>query len=126
MNAMEPQAPKRGGCLTAFIVIMLVLSPLFGIVSLIPTSAEFRQSLPNWPQWAILLMGLLALANFGFFIAIWKWKRWGVYGFIGVVVAFFVINLMRGGIGFYASLFGLALALGIFYRLVNPIWKEMR
>ncbi|MBU0511872.1 MAG: hypothetical protein KJ638_09265 [Chloroflexi bacterium] len=125
MTTTESPERKRGGCLTAFLVLMLVVSPLYVLVGLLPTSEEVSELLPKWPQWAILLMGLLGLANFVFALAIWKWKRWGVYGFAGAAIVFFVANVIRGGVGIYGAFFGLAITIGILVRLVRPVWQEM-
>ncbi len=125
MSTEEYTERKRGGCLTAFLVLMLVVSPLYVLVGLLPTSEGVSQSLTKWPQWAILMMGLLGLANFVFALAIWKWKRWGVYGFTGAAIVFFIANVIRGGVSIYGALFGLALAIGILVRLVRPVWQKM-
>jgi hypothetical protein len=125
MNVVESTERKRGGCLTAFLVLMLVVSPLYALLPLMPMSEGTKQILPKWPEWAIFLMGLLGLANFVFAIAIWKWKRWGVYGFAGTAIAFFVASIVREAIGILAALVGLAITIGILQKLVRPIWKKM-
>lgn len=122
---MESTEPKRGGCLTAFLIFMLAVSPLYALTAVIPTSKEATELLPNWPPWAIFLMGLLGLANFVFALATWKWKKWGVYGIAGAAVVFFVASVIRGGVSIYGALFGLAITIGILVRLVRPVWQRM-
>lgn len=68
------------------------------------------------------LTGLWALADCVFAIGIWKWKRWGVYGFIGSSLVAFLVNLMTTG--FVLALLGLA-GVGILIVLVRPAWRQM-
>jgi hypothetical protein len=100
---------------------MLIVNPLTGLYYLLAGSTV-RQSLPNLPAWAVPVLGLLALANFVFAIAIWKWKKWGMYGFVGSAVVAFLVNLI--GIGILGSLFGLV-GLAILAFLLRPVWNQM-
>jgi hypothetical protein len=121
MTTVESTERKRGGCLTAFLILMLIGNPLAGLYYLLAGSTV-RQSLPTLPEWAIPVLGLLALANFVFAIAIWKWKRWGVYGFVGSSLVAFLVNLI--GIGILVALFGLV-GVVILAFLLRPIWHQM-
>ncbi len=116
---------KRGGCLTAFLITTLVVSPLYVIVALLPMSAEAQQSLPNWPQWAIYMLGLVGLALFVCAFAIWKWKRWGVYGFAAATVVFLASSVLQGKLSIVAALFGLGIVMAILVSLVRPVWQKM-
>lgn len=125
MSAVESTERKLGGCLTAFLIFMLVLSPLYAIVGLILPSAVTSQYLTKWPQWAIYVMGLLGLVNFVSAIAIWKWKKWGVFGCGFAAVLFFVLSVMRGAVSVFGAFFGLLISLAILVRLVRPVWQKM-
>ena len=51
-----PTVPaKRGGCLSAFLVLMLIVNPLTAIYYFI-AGATIQQNLPNMPGWIIPLL----------------------------------------------------------------------
>jgi hypothetical protein len=51
------------------------------------------------PAWIVVyaLIGL-SFANLVFAIALWRWKRWGMYGLVASALVILVINLL-GGVG---------------------------
>ncbi len=118
---VETTERKRGGCLTAFLILMLIANPLTGIYYLLAGST-IRQTFPNFPDWAGPLFGVMALANFVFAIAIWKWKKWGVYGFVASAAVAFLVNVIS--IGFLGALVGL-IGLVILAFLLRPVWNQM-
>ncbi len=118
--ALTPQR-KRGGCLTAFLVIMLIANPLTAISYLLNGEA-FSRSLPDMPGWAIPALGVIALANFVCAIGLWQWKKWGMYGFAGLSLITVFVNAVSIGIGL--ALFGL-LGVVILGFLVRPVWNQM-
>ena len=120
-NQIESTEPKRGGCLTAFLVFSLIVNSLTAIYYLV-AGASVRQALPSMPSWAIPVLIVLAGVNVIFVVAVWKWKKWGVYGFTAVALIAFVINLMS--VGFLGALFGL-IGLGILIFLLRNVWSEM-
>jgi hypothetical protein len=119
--AIEPQERKRGGCLTAFLILMLIANPLAGLLYLLAGST-LAHFLPNVPQWAILTFGVLAFANLIFALGIWSWKKWGVYGFVGSSLVAFTINALT--LGTISALFGL-IGVTILAFLVRPVWTAM-
>ncbi len=112
---------KRGSCLTAFLILMLIGNPLVAISYLLNGSAV-SQSVPAMPEWAIPVLGLVAIANFVFAIALWQWKKWGMYGFAASSVVTFFINAI--GVGFGIALFGF-LGVVILGFLLRPVWNQM-
>jgi len=121
MTNAESTERKRGGCLTTFLILMLIANPLTGLYYLLAGSTV-RQSLPNLPAWAIPVLALLAFANLVFALAIWKWKKWGVYGFVGSAFVAFLVNLIS--IGILGSLFGLV-GVAILAFLLRSVWNQM-
>lgn len=113
---MHPGIPerKRGGCLTAYLVVIAIINvlvgALFGILGL--------QNL----DWIILLGAMLTVVNVVFVIGIWKWKKWGVYG-LGVTL----------GLGITAALISMQFSsavpplssLAVLIYLVRPVWHLM-
>ncbi len=122
----EPVAEKkRGGCLTFFLIFLLVVSPLYVLVSLLPTSTTSSEYLTNWPQWAIYGVGLLGLLTFVSAFAAWKWKKWGVIGLAVAALAFFALNYGRNAVSIPAVILGIAICLGILRQVVRPAWNRM-
>lgn len=122
MTTVESTERKRGGCLTAFLVLMLIANPLTGLYYLFAGSTV-RQALPSMPGWVIPVLALFALANFVFALGMWNWKKWGVYGFAASSLLIFVVNVIA--IGFVPALLGLV-GLVILAFLVRPVWNQMK
>ncbi|RPI94448.1 MAG: hypothetical protein EHM40_06515 [Chloroflexi bacterium] len=118
---VQPAERKRGGCLTAFLIAMLIINPLVGLYYLFAGST-LRETLPSLPEWRISVLTILALANFAFAIGIWNWKRWGVFGFAGSALVAFLINAIQ--FGFVGALSGL-IGVVLLAVLVVPIWNQM-
>ena len=112
---------NRGGCLTVFLVLMLVLNPLTALYYLFSGEA-LRQAVPSIPTWALLMLAIGGIANFIFALGVWQWKKWGVYGFAGTSLIVFVINLIVIGLG--PALFGLV-GLGLLVFLLRDHWSHM-
>ena len=118
---MTEQNVKRGGCLTAFLILMLVANSLTSLLYLL-FSGIIRQASPNIPGWVTIILGIFGAINFLLSLAIWKWKKWGLYGFGASTVIVFIINLSIGT-PILNSLFGL-LGIIILAFLVKPLWNN--
>jgi len=112
---------KREGCLTIFLIMMLVVNLVTGFYFLV-TSFVARQSLPAFPAWIIPVSGLLCMANVVFTLAIWKWKKWGLYGFACSVAAAYIVNLVTTKMLW--NVFGLIGVLLLAF-LLRPHWSHM-
>jgi hypothetical protein len=124
MTITEPTQsvqPKRGGCLTAFLIFMLITNPLVAIFYFI-SGSSVRQSLPNMPAWTIPMLGIIGIANFVFAIAIWKWKKWGMYGFATSAGITFFINAI--GINILTAIWGLV-GVALLAFLLRQVWSQM-
>ncbi len=122
-SAPTPAAPqkKRGGCLTALLVFMIVLNPLFGLYYFV-AGESLSAALPQLPEIFLPILGLIGFANLAFGLAIWKWKKWGVYGFVASALITFVINAVYINPG---SAFSGLIGVGLLLALVIPNWKQM-
>lgn len=126
---MSQQERKRGGCLTAFLIMTLIMVPLAGLYYLLEAFgvrlATFgvRQAIPSMPGWSIPVLGLLSIPIFLFSLAIWKWKKWGIYGFCASASLAFVINLSIG-VPIAGALLGLV-SIVILVLLVSRVWSYM-
>jgi hypothetical protein len=122
---VENERP-RSGCLTVYLVLMIVFS-LLGAVQYLAMGGAMRQTMAQLgttlPGWYLPVMGVFSLASVATAVGIWQWKRWGVYGFVGISLLSLVINLVAGispGFSIIASVVGLA----ILFYLVRPLWDH--
>lgn len=111
---------QRGGCLTAWIMLVLIANPLVAIFYLL-SGNELARSLPGFPGWAIPGLIVIAVANTVFAVGTWIWKRWGVYGFAASAVITFAVNLFAGLGG---PSFGAFVPIAILWALVRNIWQQ--
>jgi hypothetical protein len=120
---MVEQSPQRGGCLTAFLLLLIVAYPLLAL-SYWLGSALIKRAVPAMPDWFSPVMALACLYDFAFAIAIWKWRRWGVFGYGVITVLVFVANLAIGWplIRALPGLLGFLVLLG----LLRPQWRCLR
>ena len=113
---------SRGGCLSVFLIAVMIINPLTSL-SYIVLAPRIAQALPYFPTWALPVLIGLGLANFIFAVAVWKWKKWGVYGFAAVSLVALAINLNLhvAGVFKYLGLLGPV----VLIILVRPQWKRM-
>lgn len=102
------ETKTRGGCLTLWLVFWLI-------------GAITYQLQWAYPEWAPVALSVIQVI---FCIAIWKWKKWGVLGFIAAMLIWPVIGLfssdfiLETSTRFLYQLSG-AFTLGL---LVKPKW----
>lgn len=121
MENNRPKEKKRGGCITAFLIFMFVINPLLAIYYIF-AGDTVRDVYPDMPIWAIPALIVFCLINLGLAIAIWKWKRIGIYGLWVSAVLVLLINLTIGLTPFQSFL-GLVGPL-IITLLVRPKWAD--
>ena len=118
-----PQIQPRGGCLTVFLIAVMIVNPLTSL-SYLFLAPRIQQNLPFLPSWAIPVLIGLGIMNFVFGYAVWKWQRWGVIGFT-------LSSLVALAINFMSRLNPISLGLGllgpiILIALVKDHWKAMK
>ncbi len=86
---------KRGGCLTTFLIFMFILNPLTSIYYIV-AGDTVKQAMPNMPDWAIPVLTVFGLINVGCAIAVWNWKKIGIYGFWASAIIVLGINFSIG------------------------------
>lgn len=116
----EPE-PQRGGCLTAFLLVMIIANALTALFHLSFPSFVSRHY-PGMGRGLVLLLGLGGLLNIVFAILVWQWRRAGVYGLAAIAVLVFPLNL-HIGIPVLPAAFGLLGPL-ILVVLVWPKWTR--
>lgn len=115
--AVELPPPKHSGCLTLFLALAIVGNALYALLTWV-----MALDTPSSLQPLLIFSGLLSIACVGFAIAIYKWKKWGVYGYIGAISITMLINLAAGEIVW--ALQGL-LPIALLSYLVRDSWRHM-
>ena len=110
----------RGGCLTAFLVLMMIANPLVGLMYVV-TGDTIKRTL-HAPDWAIPVLTIASLVNFACAVGIWKWKKWGVFGAVAMAAIGLVVNFTIG-IQPMQAIFGLV-GPAILIALVSKLWKK--
>jgi hypothetical protein len=124
IEPVEPLAPverKRGGCLSAVVIVSMIVNMLAGL-SYIFAGSRVLDAYPGMPGWVIPIYTVLCLFGAVSAYGVWSWKKWGLYGFAFVSLISFIFNVIY--IGFLLSLSGF-LGLVILYFLIRPVWKYM-
>ena len=118
---------KRHGCLTAFLILMIIANVLTTIMYLLGSS-YIKQTLPNAPGWIFPALAVLGIFNLVCVIALFKWKKWGFWGFCASAVVALLVNISIG-LGIAQSLFGLigvAVLFGVLHLgKENKGWHQM-
>ena len=118
--AWNPGHRKRGGCLTAFLVLAMIANPIVALVYV--AGQEFvKRGLPSAPDWEFPVLAVLATANFVCAIGMWNWKKWGVVGSLSLSALAFVINVIIG-VPAQSTIMGLSGPLIVVF-LVKPLWR---
>lgn len=112
---------KRGFWLTAFLILMFIANP-FTAFTYFSNPEMIIQAYPKMTTGILYFMGAISIVNLVLAIGVWMWKKWGVFGFYGVVVIAFCINIYVG-IGIVGSLSGLIGAVIIFFTTKNR-WEH--
>ena len=112
---------ERHGCVTAYLVFMLVANAITCLVYVFMSDTILR-NLPQAEDWMIPVLIVGSLLNVVFGVALLRWKKWGFYGFAALGLLIFVLNVMAGLGG--QSLAGLV-GIGILY-VVLQVAKEGR
>jgi len=92
---MSDQNKQRHGCLTAWLILMIIANSLTSLAFLMG-SQSVRLKFPMAPPWAFPVLGVLGVINLVCAIALFKWKKWGFFGFAASSTVAFIVNLMVG------------------------------
>jgi hypothetical protein len=116
---------KRSGCLTVFIIVLIVLYALGTLGSFF--AGPLLSGLV--PDYSIntsysIFSGVLSLLNIIFLIGVWKYKKWGFYGFVAVSLLNIILSIFLTGSIITSLISGLIFPI-ILYFLIKPIWQHM-
>ena len=121
-SILESTSKKRGCRLTTYLLYLMIGNSLKGfyLVFVDPTT-QSQQKSELFLFYSIFIVSI---------IGVWKWKRWGVYVYVGMLILFvFIIAGVATpgveiiGVGVISVFMFLEVALFIF--LVRPIWHQM-
>jgi hypothetical protein len=127
-SSPPPADPQRHGCLTAWLVLMIIANA--ATVFMTPLSIpSMRQAGLDPSPIGIGVIVLCGIANIIFAIALFRWMKWGFYGFVATSAVALVTNLMMG-LSIAASLFGLV-GIALLYWVLNmggenKAWPRLR
>lgn len=104
---------QHGGLLTAAIVIMAIHA-VFNVVALISLRKAEYLNAPPWLYGTAILVGLATIISA---IALWYWKRWGLYLYLVATIASMVLGVIVFATG-YAAIYNI-LPLAILGWILN-------
>ena len=113
-NLFNPRMKQRHGCLTAWLILVIIVNTLGSLVYFFDSSVV-ASTLPSSKTWAIPVIAALGVANVAFAIALFQWKRWGFYGLVLSTLIGFVVNITIGTsvVEALVNLVGLAILYGV-------------
>ena len=113
---------KRHGCLTAWLVLIIVCNSGALVMAYLPRGNEAFRQIFGWAFPVLIVLWLFTLVCA---IALFQWKKWGFWGFCVSMVGGFVVELSAGGggVGLITSLVGLIGCVALFYGVLH-IGKE--
>lgn len=108
------EGKQRHGCLTAFLVVGIILNALASLMHLLG-GAMIRQNFPDAPGWALPVLAIGGIFNIVCLIALFQWKKWGFYGAVAFGILVFVVNLVVGldVVQALMGLFGIVVLYGV-------------
>lgn len=117
----QGQPVERGGCLSTFIILMIIGNALS--IFLYLGMGEKLTRAAHLPAYTPVIMIVFGMLNVVFAFMIYNWKKMGVYGLTVNSILILIANLMLGmGITSFGGLIGL----GILFALINPVWKHFK
>jgi hypothetical protein len=112
---------QRHGCVTAWLILMIILNSLIAIIYLFASDMITKNLPGNVSTPMIVLLGIIGIGNVVFSVLLFQWKKIGFWGFIFTSIGALIINL-NIGLGIGQSLFGLV-GIAILYGVLQ-IKKE--
>lgn len=124
---MEGEEKKRGGCLSVFLILTVIVNALSAVGYLLKGDLILQilsQSAPYVQRWYITASVIISVLYLGSAVGIWFWRKSGVYGAAALTVITYMISI-KIGTSVLSALLGFV-TLIILILLVRPIWKYMK
>lgn len=123
-----PIPSERHGCLTAWLILMIVANAVTAVMTPLSVSSIRQAGIAITPV-GIAVVVVCAIANIICAIALFRWQRWGFYGFI-VTSAIALLNNLSSGLGLGRSISGLV-GLGLLFLVLHlggerKAWRRLK
>jgi len=112
----------RGGCVSVFLVFSMIANACTAILYALLSVKQTAQL--HVPIWVLLFLAVVGIINLCAAIAVWRWRKWGVYACAASALVIFPINLVLHVSPVVAAI-GL-LGPAILIALVRPIWAHLK
>lgn len=127
-DAVIGPSPSRYGCLTAYLVFMIIANCASSVMYLIGREG-IQKSLPNMPDWAFPVLMLFGIFNLVCAIALFRWRMWGFWGFVVSACVIVIVNLLIGlhPVQAASGLIGVAILYGVLQiGRENKGWSQLK
>jgi hypothetical protein len=112
---------KRGCWLSGFLLAMITANPLFSVYYLLLYPPPLTRIYIH--VWVLLALSILGFVNYVCALALWQWKKVGLYGF-GISTLLIAAINVTNGLPLWATIFGFA-GIVILVFLLRPFWRQM-
>ncbi|CAN5218093.1 hypothetical protein BH10PLA2_BH10PLA2_20380 [soil metagenome] len=92
VEVSQGEPKQRLGCLTAWLVLMVLANVIF-LVRMPLTLSAIQASNPSFPHWVIWPNIILTALNIVFAIALLNWKKWGFFGVLATSLVAVTLHL---------------------------------
>jgi len=120
-------AKKRHGCLTAYLILMIVVGILGAAIYFLAGNGV-AQGNPEIPARLRPVFGIINLFMAGSAVALWKWKKWGFWAFVSIGILGGLLNsyLSRSIVPMIFVPIGVLIMYGILHiGKENQGWKQL-
>jgi hypothetical protein len=123
---VTPTKKQRHGCLTALLIVIIVLNAIgiLGSAILAVVGTGFLGvdiTVPLWENIVSIVLGIMTIVCA---VAIFMWKKWGFWGLVAVEVINVASGVATGdGFSIVSSILGAVIAVGLLYGTLQ-IGKE--
>jgi hypothetical protein len=103
---MEPENPSRHGCLTTYLVFMLLANTATCLVYLL-AGDKIIANFPAARVWSPYVLGVGCLVNVVLVLALFWWQKWAFYTNCMLAVVIFFVNVFAVGVNPIGAILGL-------------------
>jgi hypothetical protein len=121
-----PQA--RHGCLTAWLILIIIVSTILAIVCLFQSfmAVQHHARVPGWFIPLMLIAFLLNVAAIVCAVALFRWRKWGFYGYLAVKAIDIVLGMLFGNPSALFGIIGVVILLGLLHMGgSNKAWHNL-
>jgi len=117
IDGTDNDGKKRHGCVTAWLVLMIVANSAVALLYLFAGNFITKYSPNSMSTGILILLALFGIANVIFAVLLLQWKKWGFFGFVISAIGSLIINLSIG-LSPGQSLLGLV-GIGVLYGVLQ-------